>query len=128
LPGEDETAGLEEILPQYDNALTRRWLMTALDDLDIPSDRYFISFSVQTSPDDPVLKRIVAEAIFSEATEVAYEGKHYTFQPEDSFELFFSNRYQPALLEKHGQSHGFELYRRHFLESGEEGVWLARTA
>lgn len=128
LPGENEGDGLEEILPQYDNALTRRWLMTALDDLDIPSDRYSISFSVQASPDDPALKRIVAEAIFSGSTKVLYEGKSYTFEPEDSFELFFSNRYRPALLEKHGHAQNFELYRRHLLESGEEGVWLARPA
>lgn len=126
LPGEDEEDGLAEILPQYDNTPTRRWLMTALDDLDISSDRYFISFSVKASPDDPALKRIVAEAVFSESTEVAYEGKSHIFEPEDSFELFFSNRYRPALLEKHGQSHGFEFSRRHLLASGEEGVWLAR--
>jgi len=124
LPSDDEEESFATILPQYDNDLTRRWLTTAMDDLDIPEDHYTVIFSVKPSEADPVLKKIVAEAVFSTATEVRYEGQQYFFQPEDSFELFYSNRYRPGLVEKHGRQAGLDFYRRQLVASGEEGVWL----
>ncbi|HUE36628.1 MAG TPA: L-histidine N(alpha)-methyltransferase, partial [Candidatus Acidoferrum sp.] len=47
-PGENYDAGVKKILPQYDNAPTRDWLMTFLFDLGIEKNDGELSFEIET--------------------------------------------------------------------------------
>jgi len=45
-PGSDYAAGVRQVLPLYDNALTRDWLMTFLTDLGVERDDGELRFSI----------------------------------------------------------------------------------
>ena len=61
-PGSDYAAGIQKILPLYDNSLTRDWLMTFLFDLGIEKSDGEVKFSIEDS--DMGLKRIVTTWFF----------------------------------------------------------------
>ena len=47
-PGADYAAGVKKVLPQYDNPLTRDWLMTFLDDLGVERNDGKLRFKIET--------------------------------------------------------------------------------
>ena len=47
-PGSDYVAGVKRILPQYDNPLTRDWLLTLLDDLGVGRSDGELCFKIET--------------------------------------------------------------------------------
>ena len=49
-PGADYAAGMKKILPQYDNALTRDWLMTFLLDLGVERRDGELRFAIEEWP------------------------------------------------------------------------------
>ena len=49
-PGADYAAGMKKILPQYDNALTRDWLMTFLLDLGVERSDGELRFAIEDWP------------------------------------------------------------------------------
>jgi uncharacterized SAM-dependent methyltransferase len=59
-PGPDYLEGLQRILPQYDNARTRDWLMTFLLDLGIEPSAGELQFSVREFPRGSGLNRVEA--------------------------------------------------------------------
>src|SRR5256885_12879039 len=65
-PGADYAAGVQRILPQYDNALTRDWLMTFLLDLGVEKADGEFRFAVETCPQGTGLRRVIAEFHFKE--------------------------------------------------------------
>src|SRR5665213_2209490 len=64
-PGDDYAAGMEKILPQYDNPLTRDWLSAFLFDLGVEARDGRLRFSIETG--GLGLKRIVARFYFRRA-------------------------------------------------------------
>ena len=63
-PGKDYAAGVKRVLPQYDNPLTRDWLMTFLIDLGIERNNGKLRFKIETDSASG-LKRIVARFHFT---------------------------------------------------------------
>ena len=59
-PGADYAAGVQRILPLYDNALTRDWLMTFLLDLGVEANDGELRFAVEDDPAGSGLKRVAA--------------------------------------------------------------------
>jgi len=59
-PGVDYAAGVRRILPLYDNALTRDWLMTFLLDLGVEAGDGELGFAVEDDPAGSGLKRVTA--------------------------------------------------------------------
>src|SRR5262249_31372166 len=59
-PGEDYLAGLNRILPQYDNASTREWLFQFLFDLGVERGDGEMRFAIEDGPLRSGLKKIVA--------------------------------------------------------------------
>jgi len=55
-PGPDYAAGVQRILPLYDNFLTRDWLMTFLLDLGVEQGDGELRFSIEDEPDGSGLK------------------------------------------------------------------------
>ena len=123
-PGNNYATGVEEVLPQYDNAPTRDWLLTFLLDLGIERGDGKLQFKIENGIGS--LKRIVAYFVFSRTTCVAIESERFDFRRGESVRLFFSYRYTPALVRKLLGKHGLEICGEWITQSDEEGVFLCR--
>jgi uncharacterized SAM-dependent methyltransferase len=124
-PGTDYAAGMKIILPQYDNALTRDWLMTFLRDLGMADSGGKLRFSIETVR---TLKRIVADFVFVRTRRVQLYGERFRFERGDSVRLFFSYRYTPVLARSILARHGLRVLESWMTRSGEEGVFLCGRA
>jgi uncharacterized SAM-dependent methyltransferase len=122
-PGGNYAAGVKQILPQYDNALTRDWLMTFLYDLGIEKSNGQLRFEIETKND---LKRIVANFHFKRACHVEIENDLFAFKRGEKVRLFFSYRYTPERVQRALAAHRLEVREQWPAQSGEEGVFLCR--
>lgn len=123
-PGPAYAAGVEKILPQYDNPLTRDWLLTFLLDLGVERSDGELRFEIGRGTN--ALLRVVARFHFKRSRGVKIDDTEFFFQRGENIRLFFSYRYTPALVLKHLARHGL-LVRNHWVtRSGEEGVFLCQ--
>jgi L-histidine Nalpha-methyltransferase len=120
-PGDDYAAGVKKILPQYDNAPTRDWLITFLFDLGIEKNDGQLRFEIENRSG---LKRIVANFHFRRACRVAIEDKSFAFKPHEKIRLFFSYRYTPGRIRNILATYRLEVCGQWITESFEEGVFL----
>jgi len=121
-PGADYQTGVERVLPQYDNALTREWLLTFLLDLGVERTDGEVRFTIET--DAAGFKRIVARFHFTRDRSVTLDAERFEFRAGESVQLFFSCRYAPANLEPLLARHGFAVRSCWVTRSEEEGVFL----
>ena len=80
-PGKNYAAGMRKILPQYDNAPTRDWLMTFLLDLGIERSDGELKFEIESVKSG--LKRIVAHFYFGRARQVKIEDEIFNFKSSE---------------------------------------------
>jgi uncharacterized SAM-dependent methyltransferase len=125
-PGPDYAAGVKTILPQYDNGLTREWLLTFLLDLGIERTDGRLIFGIENG--GMKLKRVVAKFQFRQAREVVVYGEKFKFRRGESIRLFFSYRYTPDRVVRLLARHGLNVQAEWLADSGEEGVFLCRRA
>jgi uncharacterized SAM-dependent methyltransferase len=125
-PGGNYVAGMEKILPQYDNNLTRDWLMTFLLDLGIEKRDGNLEFEIEA--DGFGLKRVVARFHFSRSRQIEVDDKSFKFRRGESIRLFFSYRYTPERVRKILARHKLEVCSQWIAKSGEEGVFLVRRS
>ncbi len=125
-PGKDYVAGMQKVLPQYDNALTRDWLLSFLFDLGIEYDDGELRFAIEVGGFG--LKRIVAQFHFSRHSRIQIESEQFKFQRGEFIQLFFSYRYTSLLVRKNLQRHGLEVLDEWITQSEEEGVFLVRRS
>ena len=123
-PGKNYAAGMEKILPQYDNPLTRDWLTAFLFDLGVEPRDGELRFSIKTG--GLGLHRVVARFHFRRARTIKVRGRKISFARGEAIRLFFSYRYTSALVCKILQRHGLEVSGEWIAKSGEEGVFLCR--
>lgn len=122
-PGKDYAAGVKKVLPQYDTALTRDWLLAFLFDLGVEAGDGKLRFLIE---DIKGLKRIVARFEFLRSRTIAVEDEQFKFRPRDSIQLFFSYRYTLAVAQEYLRKHGLEVLGQWITKSQEEGVFLCR--
>jgi uncharacterized SAM-dependent methyltransferase len=124
-PGKNYAAGVKKVLPQYDNALTRDWLLTFLTDLGVERGDGKLQFKIK---DDAAngLKRITADFHFTRLVKIKIENESFEFRAGESIQLFFSYRYTPARVRKILSLHRLEVREEWISKSGEEGVFLCR--
>ncbi len=127
-PGPGYAEGLQRILPLYDNALTRDWLMTFLLDLGLEATDGQMRFGVEEHPAGSGLKRVVAYFKFLRPREVQVEGQRFWFAADESIGLFYSYRHTPALVRDLLVKHGLRVLERWITRSEEEGVFLVSRA
>jgi uncharacterized SAM-dependent methyltransferase len=127
-PGKNYAAGARKVLPQYDNPLTRDWLMTFLLDLGIGHNDGKLLFEVGNGPPGSGLKRIVARFHFKRACRIEIELEKFKFRPGDAIKLFFSYRYTPERVRMILNRHGLNICDQWTTRSEEEGVFLCRNA
>jgi len=125
-PGSNYDAGLRKILPLYDNALTRDWLMTFLIDLGVQADDGEISFRIEDDRTVAGLKRISAYFHFRRDRELSIEDQRFQFGAGKTIRLFFSYRHTPKLIEFLLRKHGIKVMDKWIAKSEEEGVFLCQ--
>ena len=123
-PGADYAAGVQQILPLYDNALTRDWLMTFLLDLGVQANDGDLRFAIEDDPAGSGLKRVTACFRFARPREIQVDAQRFLFPAGDSIRLFFSWRHTPALVRSLLAEHGLSVLDEWITKSGEEGVFL----
>jgi L-histidine N-alpha-methyltransferase len=124
-PGSDYTAGVQRILPLYDNALTRDWLLTFLLDLGVERTDGALRFVIEDDPGWFGLKRVAAYFQFLRPREICVDEESFAFRPGEELRLFFSYRHTPALARSLLGPHGLEVREQWITRSEEEGVFLA---
>ena len=127
-PGSDYAAGVQRILPLYDNALTRDWLMTFLLDLGVAAGDGELRFVIEDDPAGSGLKRVAAYFYFGHRREICVDAHRFEFAPGESIRLFFSYRHTPALVRELLGRHGLKVLDQWIANSGEEGVFLVARA
>jgi len=123
-PGAEYAAGVEKILPQYDNEATREWLLTFLLDLGVERGDGELRFGIERGARG--LRRVVARFKFNRRRTIVVEGEKFAFRRSDSLRLFFSYRYTPELVRKYLARHGLKVNNECVTRSGEEGVFLCQ--
>ena len=126
-PGADYAAGVQRILPLYDNALTRDWLMTFLFDLGVEAKDGELRFTVEDDPGGSGLKRVAACFRFVHPREIKVDAQCFRFPAGESIRLFFSWRHTPALVRSLLDAHRLSVLDQWITQSGEEGVFLVKA-
>jgi L-histidine N-alpha-methyltransferase len=122
-PGKDYQAGTRRVLPQYDNPLTRDWLLAFLFDLGLEAGDGELRFAIE---DVNGLKRIVARFHFGRDRKVAVDAEQFDFRAGDAIRIFFSYRYTPELARTHLARHGLQVLDQWVTKSEEEGVFFCK--
>ena len=115
---------MEKILPLYDNALTRDWLITFLLNVGIEQTYGKIIFGIEQ--DRLGLKRVVADFKFSKSAGILVDERRFHFNAGDTIRLFFSYRHTPALVQSQLAQHDLKVVEQWITSSGEEGVFLCK--
>jgi L-histidine Nalpha-methyltransferase len=123
-PGEDYETGVQAVLPQYDNTLTRDWLMTALLDLGIEESDGGLRFDVVRNASG--LLRIEARFELQQPRAVRVFGEQVAFGTDESIQVFFSYRHTRQTVSRLAACFGFEIRGTWTNEAGDEGVFLLR--
>jgi hypothetical protein len=127
-PGTDYSAATQQVMPLYDNDLTRDWLWTVLCDLGIDRAAGEMEFSIVPCPEQSGLLRIEANVVFRQPRQIECGGERFEYAPNDRFHLFFSYRHTPELLAALLTPHGLVIEQSWINRSGEEGVFLCGRA
>ncbi|HEY3854185.1 MAG TPA: L-histidine N(alpha)-methyltransferase [Verrucomicrobiae bacterium] len=120
-PGPNYAAGVNKILPGYDNAETREWLLTFLIDIGIGREDGTLQIKIEDAEE---LKRIVADFQFSGSVVATVQGERVEFPAGEQLRLFFSYRYTPEIVERLLKLHKLKLAEKWITKSEEEGVFL----
>jgi L-histidine N-alpha-methyltransferase len=121
-PGTDYAAGVQRVLSQYDNELTREWLLTLLLDLGIERNDGELRFTIQS--DEQQLRRITAEFELRHDHKIRVFGEMVDFAKGESIRVFFSYRHTPQTIRALLSEQGIEVLSQWLNDSGEEGVFL----
>ena len=123
-PGKSYAEGVSRIVPQYDNALTRDWLITFLLDLGVERRDGKLRFGIENGQRG--LKRVVGRFHFNRSRRIEIEGEAFDFKTGDSIQLFFSYRYTPERIRRILSCYKLEVCNQWITKSEEEGVFLCR--
>ena len=125
-PGSDYDSGVQKILPQYDNELTREWLLTFLLDLGVERVDGELRLRIEACPQHQGVKRIAAYFHFDRARNLKIDAEQFQFHSGDVIRLFFSYRYTPRQVQDLLEEHQLAVAEKWVADSEEEGVFLCR--
>jgi len=123
-PGENYTDGVRKILPQYDNELTKEWLMTLLLDSGVERSDGEVVFGIE---EINRYQRVVANFQFQTSREIRLGDERVRFNAGEQIQLFFSYRYQPSHIVAMLTEQRIGVLESWVTDSGEEGVFLCRA-
>ncbi len=122
-PGADYRAGVQQVLPGYDNAETRAWLLAFLVDLGAEAGDGVVDFSIEEADG---LLRVAGDFRFTRDRILVVHGERFAFGRGDSVRLFFSYRHTPETIRRLLRAHGLEVVEQWLTKSEEEGVFLLK--
>jgi len=124
-PGSDYAVGVQKILPLYDNALTREWLVTFLLDLGVErgdGELRFVMEEMETAKMSVL--QVAAYYDFTRPRQILVDGQSFEFQAGEAMRVFFSYRHTPALVNELVARQGLRVIEEWITPSEEEGVFL----
>ena len=121
-PGDNYRSGVEAVLPQYNNAETRDWLLSFLVGLGVPATAGQLRLGIE---EVDKLLRVVADFVFSKALELTINGETVECVAGRSLRLLFSYRHTERTLTRSLAKHGFSIAASQVDSSAEEGVFRA---
>ncbi len=125
-PGRNYGEGVESILPQYNNDLTRDWLTTFLKDLGVEEHDGVLRFTIEGGQFG--LKRIVARFHFHRSCRIKIEDEEFLFRRSENIRLFFSYRYTLERVREILARYKLKISDRWIMKSEEEGVFVCNGA
>ncbi|MEO6184603.1 MAG: L-histidine N(alpha)-methyltransferase [Verrucomicrobiota bacterium] len=125
-PGTDYSAGVQKILPLYDNEQTRSWLLTFLTDLGVEKGDGDLTFCVEDCPAGTLLKRVAAYFNFQKTSVIELPEERFEFGSGQKIRLFFSYRHTPKRIALLLAENGITVLDQWITKSEEEGVFLCR--
>ena len=123
-PGDDYASGVEQVLPLYDNALTREWLMSFLLDLGMEQADGELRFVIEEDAGGSPLRRVAAYFQILRPVTIQVDSRQFEFRAGETIRLFFSYRHTPALVRILLGQHGLQVVEQWTTNSEEEGVFL----
>lgn len=125
-PGDNYLAGIEKILPQYDNDLTKDWLMTILTDVGILESNGKINFTIENDQKISDLKRINAHFLLNEDVTLQLDEEIIKWQKNDQIQLFFSYRYTTEKVKIILQEYNINVVEYWEAPNQEEAIYLCQ--
>lgn len=128
-PGDDYARGVQAVLPQYDNAETRRWLAALFEETGAEGEGIEPTFRVTDEECGSVqLKHIEAICRPSKGMSLTVGGESVEFDGRTPLRVFTSYRYRPDNVTAVLGKHGIRVDEAFVSEDGEEGVFVCRAA
>lgn len=125
-PGNDYLTGIKKIMPQYDNNLTKDWLITILNDAGIIESNGQINFTIENDQKISDLKRINAHFLLNEDVTLQLDEETIKWHKHDKIQLFFSYRYTTEKLKNILQDYNINVVEYWEAPNQEEGIYLCQ--
>jgi SAM-dependent methyltransferase len=123
--GEEELQrAMTEVLPQYDNAETLKWIGAMLEEWDLAEQVNAPKMTIGQIEEAPAF---VAEARWKSAEPFEKWGHRFTPHPEKPLRLFSSLRYTPLLFENFLLREGFAFELLAITPCRQEAIWAVRA-
>lgn len=127
-PGPSYAAGVEQVRPQYDNELTREWLLASLLNVGVERGDGAVSLGIEEWPSGSALLRLKGEFTFAKARTIRCEGEDFSFAAGERFQLFFSYRHTPEILDALFRQQGMQVAEAWINPAGDEGLFRIARA
>ncbi|NEO19533.1 L-histidine N(alpha)-methyltransferase [Moorena sp. SIO4A5] len=125
-PGSDYLQGIQKVLPQYDNELTKEWLITVLLDAGVEAKDGTIKFTIEQDEPNQQFKRIAAYFELENDVIFSLENNLIEWRSKDRIRLFFSYRYTTPMIQEILKSYGIKVLDYWEAANQEEGVYLCQ--
>ncbi|EAW34398.1 L-histidine N(alpha)-methyltransferase [Lyngbya sp. PCC 8106] len=125
-PGSDYLQGIQKVLPQYDNELTKEWLITVLLDAGVEREDGTIQFQIEADSQNKQFQRIAAYFNLKKDVSLKLEDRLIEWKSGERIRLFFSYRYTTPTIQEMLKSYGINVLAYWEPASQEEGVYLCQ--
>lgn len=125
-PGSDYLQGIQKVLTQYDNELTKEWLITVLLDAGIGREDGTIKFTIEDDGKNPQFKRIAAYFELEKDASFTLEGELIEWKKGELIRLFYSYRYTTSIVQDILNTYGINVVDYMEAANQEEGIYLCQ--
>lgn len=125
-PGDNYLQGIQKIFEQYDNELTKDWLMTILIDAGINQEDGKIKSYIENDLKNQDLKRIGIHFELENDLNLELEDQLIQWKNGDKVQLFFSYRYNTPMIQKTLNQYSIDILDYWEDANQEEGIYLCQ--
>ncbi|NER31985.1 MAG: L-histidine N(alpha)-methyltransferase [Symploca sp. SIO1C4] len=125
-PGDDYLKGIHKIFDQYDNELTKDWLMTILIDAGVNQENGQIISYIENDQKTQDLKRIGVYFELRNDLNLELEDQLIQWAHGNKVQLFFSYRYNTTMIQKILNQYSINILDYWEAANQEEGIYLCQ--